>query len=141
MLNFCYKFLFFFWVIDYLIFNSFSKYLFHLNFLQKYKFPLNNFFLKMPGYLSVFFFLPLFFPSFFSSFFFPSFFSSTAAGDLNTLAQIGTDCLLDMLHRCLPGISLYHDPKKFFYIFHVLEPLISDLMISSLLISFLVLLE
>lgn len=23
-----------------------------------------------------------------------------------------------MLHRCLPGISLYHDPKKFFYIFH-----------------------
>lgn len=30
-----------------------------------------------------------------------------------------------MLHRCPPGISLYHDPKKFFYIFHVLEPLIS----------------
>ena len=94
----------------------------------------------MPGYLSAFF-LPLFFPSFFSSFFFPSFFSSTAAGDLSTLAQIGIDCLLDMLHRCLPGISLYHDPKKFFYIFHVLEPLISDFMISSLLISFLVLLE
>ena len=89
----------------------------------------------MPGYLSVLFFffsflsfLPPSLPLSLSpplSFFFFLFFKKILLLEISIhLLKFG-GYPLDMLHTCLPGISLYHDPKKFFHIFYVLEPLTS----------------